>query len=128
MFLFYLLSNICIMITMLESGKYEIAETARDTKILILGKKIFAIIMALGIGEILVSSQKDHKFTHTLAKGSYRIYKVKDEPNLADLLHLELFVGEGKWQGYLLPTGLPTNEKKRNRIIPTSEIITKFTH
>lgn len=28
------------------------------------------------------------------------------------------------WQGYLLPTGLLTDEKKRNRIIPTQELMT----
>ena len=53
------------------------------------------------------------------------LYKVKDEPNFVDLFHLELLVGEGVWQGYLLPTGLPTAEKKRNRIIPAKEVITK---
>jgi hypothetical protein len=34
-------------------------------------------------------------------------------------------VGKGTWQGYLLPTGLPDDKKKRNRIIPTDEVITK---
>ena len=60
-----------------------------------------------------------------IASGKYRLYKVKDEPNFVDLFHLELLVGEGVWQGYLLPTGLPTAEKKRNRIIPAKEVITK---
>jgi len=124
------------MIKLIETGNYQIAETARDTKILTLGKKNFAIIMAKGIGEILVSSQKKLALTHTLALGNYRMYEVKDEPKLTDLIHLELFVGEGKWQGYLLPTGLPVEEKKQNeqklfprkRIIPTKEIITISTH
>jgi hypothetical protein len=51
------------------------------------------------------------------------MYLVKDEPNLSDLTHLELLVGEGVWQGYLLPIGLP-NGVKRRKIIPTKEIIT----
>ena len=44
------------------------------------------------------------------------VQSVKDERELTDLEHLELLVGEGIWQGYLLTTGLPTDEKKRNRI------------
>lgn len=86
---------------------------------------MFAWINASGIGEILVVSQNPHKTDHVLAVGKHRIYEVKDEPDLTDLIHLELLVGDGVWQGYLLPTGLPTNENKRNRIIPTLEIITK---
>jgi hypothetical protein len=38
-------------------------------------------------------------------------------------MHLELSIGKGQWQGYLLLTGLPTNKKRRNRIIPTKEVI-----
>lgn len=53
----------------------------------------------------------------------YRIYKVKNEPKLIDLLHLELSVGKNKWQGYLLLTGLPTKNKIRSRIVPSEEII-----
>ena len=60
-----------------------------------------------------------------MAVGKYRLYKVMDDPNLTDTWHLELAVGNGLWQGYLLPTGLPNNRKKRNRIIPTDELITK---
>ena len=78
------------------------------------------------IGEILVASHKSHLVDHLLAVGNYRIYDVRDEKNLTDLMHLELFVGEGLWQGYLLPTGFPNEKKKRNRIIPTRELITKL--
>jgi len=60
-----------------------------------------------------------------LSLGQFRLYDVKDEPKLTDLIHLELFVGGGLWQGYLLPTGLPTDKDKRNRIIPTDELITR---
>jgi hypothetical protein len=38
---------------------------------------------------------------------------------------LELSVGGGQWQGYLLLTGLPTAKKIRSRIEPTDEIIAK---
>jgi hypothetical protein len=114
------------MIKLLEGGTYRLIETKKQTKILTLdGEKIFAWIHAGEIGEILVASHKKHKTDHMLTLGKYRLYEVKNEPLLTDLLHLELLVGEGLWQGYLLPTGLPTTDKKRNRIIPTKEIITK---
>lgn len=117
------------MIKLLQEGHYKLIETKGQTKILVLDdKRIFAWVNALEIGEILVASHKTHKTDNILAIGRYRLYEVKDEPDLTDLLHLELLVGDGVWQGYLLTTGLPTDEKKRNRIIPTKEIITKSTN
>lgn len=114
------------MIKIHQQGSYKLIETKGQTKILILDNNdTFAWINAEDIGEILVTSHKKHKTDCILAAGRYRLYEVKDEPQLTDLLHLELFVGEGIWQGYLLPTGLPNDEKKRNRIIPTDEVITK---
>ena len=117
------------MIKRLQEGQYNLIETKGQTKILALDKKrVFAWVNAEDIGEILVTSHKRHKTDNILAIGRYRLYEVKDEPDLTDLQHLELYVGDKTWQGYLLTTGLPTDEKKRNRIIPTNETITKTTH
>lgn len=114
------------MIKLLQEGKYDLIETKGQTKILFLGKdKVYAWINAKNIGEILISTYKSHKADYLLSTGKFRLYKVKEEPNFVDLIHLELLVGEGIWQGYLLPTGLPDSRKNRNRIIPTKEIITK---
>ena len=116
------------MIKILQEGNYSLIETKKQTKILTLinnDKKTYAWINAGDIGEILVFSHKSHETDAILSMGKYRMYDVKDEPNLTDLIHLELLVGEGAWQGYLLLNGLPTNTKRRNRIIPTEEIITK---
>lgn len=77
---------------------------------------------ARNIGELLTFSTHPHQRDYLLAEGKYNIYKVKDDPKLIDLLHLELSVGR-KWQGYLLLTGLPTKKKIRSRIVPTEEII-----
>lgn len=115
------------MIKLVQEGQYKLIETKGQTKILLLGRKIFAWVNAEEIGKILVTSHKSHKVDHILSTGKYRIYEVKEEPKLTDLVHLELLVGDGIWQGYLLPTGLPNEEKKRNRIIPTNETITKST-
>lgn len=112
----------------MQEGSYQLIETKRQIKILTLDdKKTFAFINAAEIGEILVTSHNPHKIDYILSRGKYRIYEVKDESRFTDLVHLELLVGDGVWQGYLLPTGLPTDEKRRNRIIPTKEIITKAT-
>lgn len=117
------------MITLVKEGEYSLIETIKQTKILTLdGKSTFAWINAEDIGEILVVSHKVHHADHILSIGKYRMYEVKDEADFTDLTHLELLVGNGIWQGYLLTSGLPTDEKKRNRIIPTKEIITRSTH
>ncbi len=117
------------MIKVMQEGSYLLTETKGQTKILILdNKRTYAWVNAEDIGEILITSHKKHKTDNILATGRYRLYEVKNEPAFTDLQHLELYVGNKIWQGYLLTTGLPTDKKKRNRIIPTSEIITKITH
>lgn len=117
------------MIKLIQEGVYTLIETNAQTKILTLdGNKTYAWVSVAEIGEILVASHKSHKVDHILSIGKYRMYDVEDEPNLTDLIHLELLVGEGVWQGYLFPIGLPTDENIRSRIIPTNEIITKSTH
>lgn len=116
------------MIKLLQEGRYTLIESKNQIKILILNHseiKNFVWVNAGEIGEILVASHKPHKADHILANGNYRMYLVENDPNFVDLTHLELHAGNGTWQGYLLPTGLPTEDKKRNRIIPTEEIITK---
>lgn len=106
-------------------GKYQVYKTVAGTKMLILDKKnAFAWIYAGRIGEILVESHAKNQRGCILASGAYRLYQVVNERRLTDQLHLELNTGDGIWQGYLLPTGLPSDIKKKNRIIPTQELIT----
>ncbi len=111
------------MTTVLPKGVYKLVESKAHNQILMLDQDTFVWIAAKGIGEILVASHKLHKTDHILATGVYRLYNVEDEPKLSDQVHLELNVGNHVWQGYLLPTGLPTATKKRARIIPTTEVI-----
>ena len=113
------------MIKLIKKGKYSLIETRNDVKVLKLDKKTFVWIFTKSIGEILVTTHKGHRTDQKLARGEYRIYYVKDESKLVDQLHLELYVGEGDWQGYLLPTGFPKDKKTRSRIIPTNEFISK---
>jgi hypothetical protein len=111
------------MIKLIKKGKYSLVETRNDVKVLKLDRKTYVWIFTKSIGEMLVTTHRSHKTDQKLAKGEYRIYDVEDEPDLVDQLHLELAIGEGDWQGYLLPTGFPKDDKTRSRIIPTGELI-----
>lgn len=122
------------MIQLIQKGKYKLIETIGQTKILsithdhgVSKTRTFAWVNLTNSGEILVASHKSHKSDNILTLGRYRLYKVKSEPRLTDLLHLELFVGDGIWQGYLLPNGLPTLKYNKKKIVPTPEVITKTT-
>ena len=111
------------MITLLTSGLYKLMETKAQTKILYLDDTAYAWVQPVDIGEILVASHNKHATDTLLATGEYRLYDVRDEPHYSTHEHLELEVGDGAWQGYLLLTGLPTHTRKRRRIIPTNEVI-----
>ncbi len=58
-----------------------------------------------------------------LAKGRYRLYGVQGETELANRYHLELLVGPGCWQGYLLLDDLPSGRSVTAKIQPTAELI-----
>ncbi|NCU30445.1 hypothetical protein EOM57_01420 [Candidatus Saccharibacteria bacterium] len=111
------------MITLKQSGQHRLIETKNNTKILYLDDSVYAWVEPPSLGEILVSSHKTHKADCVLSVGGYRLFTVQDEPNLSDNMHLELEVGRNIWQSYLLLTGLPTSNKIRARIIPTTEVI-----
>lgn len=112
------------MITLNKTGDYTLIETKHHTKVLYLDNTAYAWVEPVNIGEILVISHAVHKTDCVLSVGAYKIYAVDDEPDLTDLIHLELQAGSQYWQGYLLLTGLPNDAKKRGRIVPTTEVIT----
>lgn len=112
------------MIKIIEQGQYSIVRTKDHKTLLYLGEKGYVRSYAPKIGELLTFSKRERKTDYVIARGNYRIYSVKDDPNLVDLEHLELSLGRGRWQGYLLLTGLPTSRKLRRRIVPTDEVIT----
>jgi hypothetical protein len=112
------------MITLTQQGTYSIAGTKDHKTMLTLDDVQYLRSYAPKIGDLLTFAKHEHTVDHLIVDGKYRIYKVKGEPNLVDLEHLELSVGRGKWQGYLLLTGLPTARKIRSRIVTTDEVIT----
>lgn len=113
------------MIKLTKSGRYKLIETKNQIKILYLDRRAYAWINAENIGEILVISHNPHKTDCILAIGQYQLFEVSEEAELSDHMHLELAIGQNRWQGYLLLSGLPTRQKKRSRIIPTQEIVSK---
>ena len=109
------------MISILQRGIYRLIQTKPQTKILILDdEKMYALTGE----EILITTYNISSEDCVIATGNYRLYEVTNETNLSDKMHLELYIGLSAWQGYLLPTGLPTNEKMKGTIIPTNEVIT----
>lgn len=114
------------MIKLIKKGSYRLVATKDHKRMLYLDGQGYQWAYAEHIGDLLAFSKHPHTFNYLLALGAYRIYRVKDEPKLVDLDHLELQVGDGQWQGYLLLTGLPTRRKIRSRIEPTREVISGF--
>ena len=111
------------MIQLTSQGHYRLMGMRGGGRLLTLGNQGYHWNYARGIGEILTFCKHPHKELYTLSQGGYKIYAVRDEPHLIDLQHLELGLGNGRWQGYLLLTGLPTRRKIRSRIVPTAEVI-----
>lgn len=111
------------MIKKIKNGNYQLLVTKDYKVMLYIDEQGYLWNYAKGIGEILTLSKHLHLRSHVLAQGKYRLYSVHDEPKLVDLQHLELSLGPGRWQGYLLLTGLPTFGKIRSRVVPTHEVI-----
>lgn len=111
------------MIDLIRDGHYELAETATHTHLLTLdGAEHYAWVLAKGIGEILITAKHHHQIIRVLARGQYIQFNVADEIGLHAGEHLELALGDGQWQGYWLPHGLP-NGKYRRLVVPTWESI-----
>lgn len=114
------------MVKLVRQGTYSLIETKHMIRVLNLDDdRTFIWINAEKLGDVLIPSNFSHKASQLISRGNYRLYEVKNEPKLTSNNHFELFIGNGKWQGYLLPAGLPEGESKENKIIPTQEIITR---
>jgi hypothetical protein len=116
------------MIRRTENGIFELTETSHGTKILALSKELYVWIVAPGIGSLLIYTDYEQEASEILSKGQYNIYRVSDEPELSDQLHLELEFTPDEWQGYILPTGLPDEEDTRKRLIATQQTISSASH
>lgn len=107
------------MIKVLKEGRYKLVETKKHAKVIYLDGEPYVWFYVPKVGHILETKKGHHKTDYTLVVGRYRLYDVKGSPRYTENKHLELFVGNGLWQGYILPAGL----KHKRIIIPTNEII-----
>lgn len=114
------------MIKLLKEGTYLLGESKKHTRFLYLDKTCYVWVIVLSIGDILSKAVHTHEPATVLSKGRYKLYDIKNEPDLVDLKHLELEVEDGEWQGYLLLTGLPRGKKRRSRIVPTTEKVADY--
>lgn len=111
------------MITVVDRGSYCLLENKKQGKVLIFDdKKSYSLTEYGKLKKIPLYPHKNTKNNCLLCKGNFRLYKVSNEEHLSSNFHLELNIGQGQWQGYLLPKGLPKN-RTINSIIPTQELI-----
>lgn len=103
-------------------GDYHLFQTQHGNKILVLGKKLLAWIRTDDQGDMLITTDTDHKVTAELGKGKFfQIDFDEDEPFRAGP-HLFLQVENG-YREIVLPEGLPSENPKTVRIIATDNIV-----
>lgn len=113
------------MIRVIQSGTYEVVETKSLKNILILDdKEYFMLTDEKKMKRKIIRVEKPDDCSIRSA-GNYRMYEVRDERYFADSMHLELNTGNGFWDSYVLPFGLPSSLRKDSSIYPTSEAISK---
>lgn len=112
------------MITVIKAGNYRFITTVDRLSVLSLDNKRNFFWEEQNEGIVLVY-QSSEKKGHIVQAGKYRLYTVRGEPRLTLGGHLELLVGKGKWESFLLPSGLPTDLIYRKTIIPTNECISR---
>ena len=112
------------MIRVVTKGEYMLLKTCDDRTLLLLEENDPVMWIAdSGCADLLEICDKAYSTKCVIVYGNYRLYEVKDESYLTGWEHLELTVGKGRWQGYLLPHGLPSGGKRRREIISTEELI-----
>lgn len=105
------------MICTIKSGSFQFFESPSQAKILVLDRKRpYAWIRSSQGGDILVYSSYRMDSCTLSSSGRYRLYMVTSEAKLSDQVHLELLIGKGRWQGYLLPTGFPTKRGEKREL------------
>lgn len=108
-----------------RKGNYESFETTHQHKILVLDNNDYYAWVDTSLGHLLVKSDPEHEKAKTLNQGEYILITPHDEPDMNDNIdHLEL-KENGKYHNYVLPNGLPTDEDKQKKIIPTDEYLSQ---
>jgi hypothetical protein len=107
-----------------KQGDYELFETTRHHKILVLdGKQWYAAVKGQQ-GDILVHSDSDHKRDRTLQKGQFYLAEFQNDPKFKDMPHLFL-EKDGNFQELMVPNGLPTNSDTQKKVVWTDDTMKK---
>ena len=105
-----------------DKGQYELFETTRGHRILVLnGEEWFAWVEGQR-GEILVRSNPDHEKNHTIQEGEFYFVNFEDDPKFQDNPHLFLQDSD-RFEEAVLPNGLPDDQDKQKRIVATDETV-----
>jgi hypothetical protein len=107
-----------------DQGQYELFETTKHHKILVLDNKQWFAAVKGQQGDILVRSDSDHEAERTLQKGHFYFLDFKNDSKFNDVPHLFLENGE-KYQEVVLPNGLPTAQDTQKRVVWTDETLRK---
>lgn len=105
-----------------EEGHYELFETTKQHRILMLREALWYAWVEGQRGEILVKSDADHEKSRTLQQGRFFVVDFEDDPNYRDVPHLFLERDE-RYQELVLPNGLPTDRDDRKKIIATDNTL-----
>lgn len=107
-----------------DKGHYELFETTRGHRILVLnGERWFAWVEGQQ-GEILVHSDSDHEKDHTIQQGQFYLVGFEDDPNYQDNPHLFL-EREDNFQELIVPNGLPSKEDHQKKVVDTDNTVSQ---
>ncbi|MFI5240106.1 MAG: hypothetical protein ACHQUB_00100 [Candidatus Saccharimonadia bacterium] len=109
------------MIQIVKTGQFHMFESVGGTRLLCLEEVSYVWLNLAKIGQILELSRSLHHPLLELDRGKFRMYRTKVAGSGKLIYHLEILGRSKKWQCYILPSGLPTEVKKRVRIWETSE-------
>jgi Protein of unknown function (DUF2795) len=105
-------------------GHYELFETTKQHRILVLDHKHWFAWVQGQQGEILVRSDADHQKDHTIQKGQFYLVDFEQDPTYKDMPHLFLQKGD-RYEEMILPNGLPTEEDPQKKLIKTGHTLAK---
>ena len=108
------------MIKVVSKGDYILYEDHNKRKILKLGD---AKLLYWTDSKIIQAMNNSANPKDTLSLGKYRLYKILDEPQLTNNYHLELYVGNKQWRGYLLSSNILKTRMPVVAISATNELI-----
>jgi hypothetical protein len=104
-----------------DKGDYELFETTRGHRILVLnGERWFAWVEGQQ-GELLVHSASDHEKDHTIQEGQFYLADFQDDPKFQNNQpHLFLQKGD-EFQELIIPNGLPTGQDHQKKVVSTGD-------